>query len=196
MVTDWGDMGHIQHHVISHPMFAWAAACAWNPDASPVDIPAVIGELGEPLRLLGDVHTLVEPQLFNMSILTVPLYRPQAKFGHGRTTGSITIEDLDRCAAQVQDARRLAEAAAPSLERDETIATADLMALLVDDGRARKRGDGTLNHAPPGVLADFAARATALREEHGRLWDLRNRPGGLDECLANYDRLLDGYTAS
>jgi hypothetical protein len=131
-----------------------------------------------------------------MSILTVPLYRPQAKFGHGRTTGSITSDDLDRCAAQVQAARRLAETAAPSLEREETLATADLMALLIDDGRARKRGDGTLNHVSPEVLADFAARATALRDEQARLWHLRNRPGGLDECLANYDRLLDGYTSA
>ena len=191
MVTDWGDQGHIQHHVISHPMFAWAAACAWNPSASRADIPAVIGELGEPLRLLGDVHTLVEPQLFNMSILTVPLYRPQAKFGHGRTTGSITVADLERCAAQVQDARALAEKCAPSIERDETIATADLMALLIDDGLERKKADGTLAHSS--ALDDFAGRARALRSEQARLWHLRNRPGGLDECLANYDRLLSGY---
>jgi hypothetical protein len=193
MVTDGGDQGHIQHHVISQPMFAWAAACAWNPAASADDIPEVVGELGEPLRLLGDVHTLVEPQLFNMLILTVPLYRPHAKFGHGRTTGSITIADLERCAAQVRTARALAEGCAPGIERDETLATADLMALLVDDGLERKRADGSLAHASADTLADFAARATALRDEHTRLWHLRNRPGGLDECLANYDRLLSGY---
>jgi hexosaminidase len=193
MVTDWGDQGHIQHHVVSDPMFAWAAACAWNPTAAADDIPAVIGELGEPLRLLGDVHTLVEPQLFNMSILTVPLYRPQAKFGHGRTTGSITIADLEACAAQVRDARALAEQAATSVERDEVLATADLMALLIDDGLERKKADGTLTQASAASRAELARRATILRDEHTRIWHLRNRPGGLDECLANYDRLLSTY---
>ncbi|MEY2473047.1 MAG: hexosaminidase [Actinomycetota bacterium] len=193
MVTDWGDQGHIQHHVISDPMFAWAAACSWNPSANADDIPAVIGELGEPLRLLGDVHTLVEPQLFNMSILTVPLYRPHAKFGHGRTTGSITVEALEACAAQVRDARALAEHASAGLPRDEALATADLMALLIDDGLERKRADGTLTHASAARLRDFADRATALRDVHTRIWHARNRPGGLGECLANYDRLLSGY---
>jgi hypothetical protein len=193
MVTDWGDMGHIQHHVISHPMFAWAAACAWNPAASPDDIPAILGELGEPLRLLGDVHTLVAPQLFNMSILTLPMYRPWTRFGHGPATQGITVDALDACAALVAHARALAVATAPSVERDETIATADLMALLIDDGRARVQGDGRLGGAAPDTLGEFAARAAALRDEHTRIWNLRNRPGGLDECLANYDRLLSGY---
>jgi hypothetical protein len=99
MITDWGDQGHIQHHVISDPMFAWAAGCAWNPSASADDIPAVIGPLGEALRLLGDVHTLVQPQLFNMSILTLPLYRPWTRFGHGQMTKGITVDDLQACAA-------------------------------------------------------------------------------------------------
>ena len=193
LVTDWGDQGHIQHHVISQPMFAWAAGKAWNTTASADDITAVMGELGEPLRLLGDVHTLVEPQLFNMSILTLPLYRPWTRYGHGQMTKGITVEDLAACAAQVAQARDLAEATPPSLARDELIATADLMALLIDDGIARVKGDGRLGGASPETLADFAARAAALRDEHTRLWHLRNRPGGLDECLANYDRLLSGY---
>ena len=193
MVTDWGDAGHIQHHVISDPMFAWTAACAWNPDASPDDIAVVIGALGEPLRLLGDVHTLVGPQLFNMSILALPLYRPWTRFGHGPTTKGITVEDLQACTAQVARARALAEGAPPSIERDEVLATADLMALLVDDGIERVKGDGRHGNTTPATLADFAARARALRDEHIRLWGVRNRPGGLDECLANYDRLLSAY---
>ncbi len=193
MVTDWGDQGHIQHHVISHPMFAWTAGCAWNPSAcDAAELPRLF-DLGEALELLGDVHTLVKPQLFNQSILTVPLYRPQAKFGHGRMTSGITVSDLERCAAQIATARRLALGAAESLERDEVLATADVMSLLVDDGLARVSADGTLDHASPEILATFAARTTAAAEEHRRIWSLRNRPGGLDESLANFERLLSGY---
>jgi hexosaminidase len=193
MVTDWGDQGHIQHHVVSHPMFAWTAGCAWNPSACEPSALAGLFDLGEPLELLGDVHTLVKPQLFNQSILTVPMYRPQAKFGHGRMTTGITVSDLEHCAAQIATAGRLAVGAPASLERDEVLATADVMALLVDDGIARVSSDGTLHHASAKALAAFAERATAAAEEHRRIWLLRNRPGGLDESLANFDRLLSGY---
>jgi hypothetical protein len=199
MVTDWGDQGHIQHHIVSEPMFAWAAACAWNPGGSdPADLPGVV-DLGEPLRLLGDAHTLVGPQLFNMSILTVPMYWPEVRFGFGRMTTGITVEDLERCAAQIGRARKLIEDAPLSarddaeLVRDEALATADLLALLVDDGLVRIANDGTLHDAPASTLASFAQRARTLRDEHARIWSLRNRPGGLDECLANYDRLLSSY---
>ncbi|MEY2468764.1 MAG: hexosaminidase, partial [Actinomycetota bacterium] len=193
MVTDWGDQGHIQHHVISHPMFAWTAGCAWNPAvARPADIDVVV-PLGEALHLLGDVHTLVGPQLFNMSILTVPMYRPQAKFGHGRSTGGITVEELERCTAQVNAARALLGVTEPSLARDEAIATADLMAILIDDGIERVKADGTLLQAPPATLASLAERTKEQRDEHARIWHLRNRPGGLDESLANFDRLLSSY---
>jgi hypothetical protein len=149
--------------------------------------------MGEALRLLGDLHTLVTPQLFNMSILTVPMYRPQAKFGHGRSTGGITVEEMQRCAAQVNEARALLGVAEPSLERDEIIATADLMAILIDDGLERVKADGTLSAASPRSLSELAERTQEQRAEHARIWHLRNRPGGLDESLANFDRLLSSY---
>jgi hypothetical protein len=193
MVTDWGDQGHVQHHVVSHPMFAWTAACAWNPSAANADdLPGVV-EFGDALRLLGDAHTLVKPQLFNQSILTVPMYRPQAKFGHGRMTTGITVGDLEACAAQVAEARAVAADAPVSVPRDEVVATADLLALLIDDGIERVKADGTLAHASHDTRQSLAERARAAADEHRRLWALRNRPGGLDESLANFNRLLSSY---
>lgn len=193
LVTDWGDQGHVQHHVVSEPMFAWAAGCGWNPSACDADALPALVPLGEALQLLGDVHTLVAPQIMNMSILTVPMYRPWSRFGHGQLTSGITTEDLQRCAAQVAAARRLIEAAPPGLERDEALATADLMALLIDNGLLRVAGDGRFSAASAEQLDALAQRTRAAAAEHARIWGLRNRPGGLDESLANFERLLSSY---
>ncbi|HUR77361.1 MAG TPA: family 20 glycosylhydrolase [Acidimicrobiales bacterium] len=192
LVTDWGDQGHIQHHVVSRPMFAWTAGCAWNPAAEPEDIVALVPS-GEALRLLGDLHTLVKPQLFNTSILTVPMYRPEAKFGHGRMTRGITVEDLERCAAQAERARSLLTGADVGIDRDEALATAELMSILVANGVERVRTDGTLRAASTETLSTLRERTWGARAEHARIWNIRNRPGGLDESLANFDRLLSSY---
>ncbi len=108
-------------------------------------------------------------------------------------TNGITVSDLEQCAAQIATAGRLAVGAPASVERDEVLATTDVMELLVDDGIERVAADGTLGQATTATLAGFAERATAATEEHKRIWSLRNRPGGLDESLANFDRLLSGY---
>jgi hypothetical protein len=208
MVTDWGDMGHVQHLVVSEPQFAWAAGCAWNPSAcDPADLPGVAdawvfrdtaGQLGDAMRSLGDLHTLVAPQLFNMSILTLPMYRPWTRFGHGPATQGITTAALDHCSAVIE--RALMQIGTATLDRDdaelvmaEARATATLMALLVDDGRQRVALDGRLDAADAEVLAGFARRLEGIAAEHRRLWSLRNRPGGLDESLANFARLRSIY---
>ncbi len=192
LVTDWGDQGHIQHHVVSDPMFAWTAGCGWNPSASDSSMLDDVLELAEPLRLLGDAHTLVKPQLFNSSILCVPMYRPASRFGHGRMTSGITVEDLERCAAQVAEAVALIDGGTP-LEREEVHATARLLGLLIDVGVERVKGDGTLTGVSADILAAFTARVDAIEAEHRRIWALRNRPGGLDESVANFDRLRNSF---
>lgn len=199
LVTDWGDQGHIQHHIVSEPMFAWTAGCGWNPSAANPDDLHAVADLGDALQLLGDAHTLVGPQLFNSSILCVPMYRPHARFGHGRSTAGITVEDLARCRAQVLRADALVddtplERADASLVRAEAHATANLLLLLIDDGTERVKADGTLAAASDDTRRDFATRLDAIEAEHRRIWALRNRPGGLDESVANFQRLRAGYT--
>lgn len=199
MVTDWGDQGHVQHHIVSEPMFAWTAGCAWNPagcdEATLVDVV----DLGEALRLLGDAHTLVGPQVMNSSVLCIPMYRPQSRFGHGRMTSGITVEDLERCATQVALAASLIDDAPlkrvdAELVRAEAHATARLLALLIDVGIERVKADGTLSSASDATLASFTERVDAIDTEHRRIWSLRNRPGGLDESVANFARLRDSFT--
>jgi hypothetical protein len=198
MVTDWGDQGHVQHHVVSEPMFAWHAGCGWNPAACAPEMLDDVVDLAEPLRLLGDAHTLVGPQVFNSSVLCIPMYRPESRYGHGRMTTGITVEDLQRCAAQVAAADALVDGAPldradADVVRAEVHATARLLALLIDVGIERVRADGTLSAASDETLASFTERVNAIDAEHRRIWSLRNRPGGLDESLANFDRLRGSF---
>lgn len=198
MVTDWGDQGHIQHHIVSEPMFAWTAGCGWNPSACESGMLDDVVDLAEPLRLLGDAHTLVAPQLFNSSILCVPMYRPESRFGHGRMTSGITVEDLQRCRDQIAHADALVDGAAlnradAEVVRAEVHATASLLALLVDIGIERVRADGTLSSVSPTDRAALTDRIDASEAEHRRIWSRRNRPGGLEESVANFARLRAAF---
>lgn len=195
MVTDWGDQGHVQHHIVSEPMFAWLAGNAWNPSACEESMLDDVVDLAPSLRLLGDTHTLVGPQLFNSSVLCIPMYRPQSRFGHNSVTTGITVEDLGRCAAQVHAAVAAIDGGT-QLEQDEVRATAALLSLLIDVGIERVTADGTLASASVDTLASFTERVNAIDAEHRRIWSLRNRPGGLDESVANFDRLRKSFAQS
>jgi hypothetical protein len=64
-----------------------------------------------------------------------------------------------------------------------------VLALLVEDGRARLAGDGTLRSIPPGLRVELARRVEEVVERHRASWRARNRPGGLDRSVRWLDHL-------
>ena len=208
LVTDWGDNGHLQHLTIGEPLMAWAAGCAWNPAACDPDaLPGVVDRwlvsdraetFGSAGHALGDAHRAVAPQLVNQSMLTAHLFRPSVRLGVSGPTRGLTDDDLARAGEMIE--RGAAAAARSALARDdadaavaELMAAASLLALLVDDGRARLAGDGSLASVPAARRRGFAKRLAAITEEHRARWLHRDRPGGLDESVAVLERLSDAY---
>jgi hypothetical protein len=207
LVTDWGDNGHLQHLPVSEAPLAFAAAVAWclhtNRD---IDLAAAsdahvfrdrAGRMGRAMLDLGDAHTLVAPQLENVSILVVPLLFPWAHLGRGLTAG-LTADDLERVEAAIDTSvESVAVSAMSRADADqitaEVRASADLVLLMCDDARARLTGDGTIRSVAEPVRAALAARLAPMVEEHRRLWLARNRPGGLDESVEMLERVARGY---
>ena len=207
LVTDWGDNGHLQPLPVSEPGFAMAAGASWCLETNrDLDVAAALsahsfgddtGQLAAAMVRLGDAHTLVEPQVPNMSVLVMHLYWPQLRVGEGFTKG-LTIADLDRVSASVEDAVDGLGRARPSrpdgaLIVEELRWAAALVALLVDDARERLRADRTLSSVPSSVRGELSARLGALVEEHRRIWLARNRPGGLADSAARLTRLREAY---
>jgi len=210
LVTDWGDMGHLQQPVVSDPGFVTAAAFGWCADAHAelesgtlatlldvhcYDDPA--RETGQAVIGLGRTCRMVGPQLPNMSALALPFLLPQWPMGKAMTKG-LTASDLQAVRALVDETPVALGRARPRrpdgrLVIEEIVATAALLRLACDDAELRLRGDGTLGSVEP---ADRDALASGLRsriEEHRRLWLERFRPGGLSDSTAWFEHVLDCY---
>ena len=205
--TDWGDQGHLQQLPVSDPGFAYGAAVSWCLDTNAdLDLAAALsvhcyddptGELAAAVIELGDAHRVVTPQFPNMSTIVLHLYFPQLTLGRGLTRG-LTTADLDALYEVVEAARaRAALARSRRSDADALVEEvqwgADVVALLVDDARARLDVDGTIGSVAPSARSQFASTLTDLMHQHRSLWLRRNRPGGLDDSAAWLENLRRAY---
>jgi hypothetical protein len=174
--TDWGDGGHLQYLPASYPGFAHGAALAWCLDTN-TDV-----DVGyETLTKLGDAHRHAERQTPNMASYLVPLWLPQLR------RALITNEECDAIEADLVSCEDDADA--------ETANSIALARVLLDDGRGRNAGDGTLAGIGGGVRLELADRLEPIIAAHRELWLTRNRPGGLDDSASWLERLRDSYRA-
>jgi hypothetical protein len=207
LVTDWGDMGHLQYLPVSEPALAYAAGVAWCRETNEhMDLGAVLdahvfddpaGELGAAVLSLGDLHRAVTPQFPNLSTLVTHLYFPQLQLDRGITAG-ITAVDLEQVEATLAGAITAIGRARPrrpdgGLVLDELRNAAALVGLLCRDGRARLAGDGWLASVSPAERRRLAAELVPLIDAHRELWLARNRPGGLEDSAAWLEHLRVAY---
>lgn len=201
LVTDWGDMGHLQFPPVSDPGLAAAAAMAWcvesnrhldrdelatSLDAFCFDDPQ--GRIGRAVVALGDLSSMVTPRPFNMSPLVQHVLLPQLAVGRGPSAGLTdvdvgAVEDaLDTAIGWVGEARpRRSDG---DLVADELRAAARLVAVGCRDARLRLAGDGSLSSIPETDRLALANAVDAIVADHRRLWLARNRHGGLEDSLA------------
>jgi len=210
LVTDWGDMGHLQQPPVSDPGFAAAAAFGWCGDAH-ADLDATelavlldvhcyedtAGRVGAGVVALGQACRMVAPRPPNMSALALHLLLPQWRVGRALTEG-LTVADLDAVESmttQVRDALGHHTMQRPDgdVVHDELGATAGLVALACRDARLRLEGDGTLASLTVSSRAALAGELEDYLARHRRLWLERFRPGGLDDSAAWLEHLLGCY---
>jgi hexosaminidase len=207
LVTDWGDMGHLQYPPVSLPGLVAAASMSWCLERNgDLDLPDVLsaqvfadptGELATALVELGDAHRLVGPQLPNMSVLALPLYFPEARLGHHGTEGlaSHDLEAVRTALARAGEriARARPRASDGALAAEELLAASALVDVLCEDAIARLDGDGTIGSVPEPLRRRLARDLEGLMERHRDLWLARNREGGLEDSLGYLEHLRRCY---
>lgn len=160
LLTDWGDVGHLQPWAVSFPGIVDGACRAWNPEAE-VDLGPTVDEafelpsgLGQLLLEAGEVQDLIHSKtLANAS----PLFHLLLRKPH--PDWDPTDEERDRCLAAFDQL-------ASQLVRFSDHPSGREAALAVDILRFALHRDD---------------RLLELIERHRALWLARHRPGGLDE---------------
>jgi hypothetical protein len=207
--TDWGDNGHWQTLPISYPGFAYGAGVSWCLEANKtLDLAKALdcyafedktGVIGKLACDLGNIYKLIGPPHINGQILfyTLQLSREAMRqataryeaWGEGQADTSPptlqkAIQRIDEILHPIENADMQREDAA--LITDEFLQAADLLRhsaqrlLLV-------QGQGIRTEAE--LLADLRQ----LIERQRKLWLARNRPGGLQDSLHQFDVLLNEY---
>jgi hypothetical protein len=197
--TDWGDNGHWQPLPVSYLGFLAGAAYSWALEANRgLDIAAALNRyafeddanvLGPLAYNLGNVYKKVGIEPSNNSALFNILQTPLAKLTGYRDT--VAPEALHQTLQAIEAA--VADLPKAASRRPDA-------ALL---GRELAYAAHALRHACARLLLaygspvkDAGALDADLREivtEHRKVWRARNRPGGLADSVARYEKARKDY---
>jgi hypothetical protein len=205
LITDWGDNGHLQPLPASYLPFAFAAALSWALDANQsLDLPRAgdlfafddsTGIMGQLAYDLGNIYALPGLARFNGSVLFDVLQAPASLIKERLTGGfaEVTPDRVNLAKAHISDIMRQLESANiqrpdAALIQDEFWQAAELMRHACDR-LLWVMGKSALSKAE--LLADLERLVEKQREN----WLARNRPGGLDDSIAQFDTALNEYRA-
>ena len=203
LVTDWGDLGHLQPLPISYPGIVAGAAFGWNctqaeaPGSFPLrDLLAThVPELGDAalvsaLLTLGRAHLETGVQLKNSTVLFHLL------IGAEETLENERYDRLSRAGLE-RTVALLDTIDLPRGERARSLATRELrwvtqmLRFACELGIARLAAgrDQLISALPPSERADLEAALAPLIVEFPELWLGRSRPGGLEASLDQLARI-------
>jgi hypothetical protein len=197
LITDWGDMGHLQPPVVSLPALAWGAAASWClASQSELDLARALDVLilrdparviGAALVRLGEIGAETGLEAMNSSPLAMALVTPLGRapvLAWGETSRPRLESIAEEIRAQIEDLSRARPAGFGGAICARELRQA---AALAHHGTRR------LMHATPGggpAKAELHAELAPLVDEQAACWRERSREGGLRESLARLrDRL-------
>jgi hypothetical protein len=202
--TDWGDRGHWQQLPISYLGFAAGAAYSWAWEANRnLDIAAVLsrhafhditGMMGALAYELGDVYHAMDVQIGNSTALFWVLQPLKGRSDRAAQVSASNWQQASQSISEIMD--RLPESRMnrpdAALVADEFTQTARLMQHACQRGLWLHEEDETQADEQRQALA---ADMRGIIAEQRRLWLARNQPGGLDDSIARFEKLLAEYEA-
>ena len=210
LTTDWGDNGHPQPLPVSYLGFLVSAAFSWNVqcahEMSDQQIPPLLdvhafrdkaGVMGKLVFDLGNAYLEPEVRVGNSSILfwllTLPNAMAERRQGQGELTQAAMEQTgtyIDQVMATLDQAQM--NRADASLIQEEYRWLGDILRLSVKMGMARAQ---TGLDQPVSAMNVASRRALAeemrpLLDRFSEIWVQRSRPGGLEDGLARFKRML------
>ena len=208
LVTDWGDGGHWQQLPISYLGYAYGAALSWAVNPNRVaDLPRLLdryafqdraGVLGQMAYDLGNVYLETGVLTGNSNVFGQLLANPNLSM-EAVPWNALEVAGLERAIGSLDELEvRLEEA-------DSALPDAEVVVGEFRNGIALARhashlcaarlaaGRVEVPQLPAEARAELAAELEPILTEFRRLWLLRNRPGGLEDSVGRFERLLASY---
>jgi hypothetical protein len=200
LITDWGDLGHLQPPVVSLPPLAYGAAVAWcQASQSELDLARALDVLvlrddarvlGAALVRLGELGSESGLDALNSSPVAMALLSP---FGRapGLAWGETSRARLDTLVEEIG-----AQVALLSRARPRGFGGAICARELAQAGGLLRHGAQRLMHAATGggpPKSELARDLESLAAEQAACWRERSREGGLRDSLARLDAALAEY---
>ena len=200
LITDWGDMGHLQPPVVSLPALAFGAAASWClASQGELDLARALDVLllrdpehaiGGALVRLGELYAETGLDAMNSSPLAMALFTP---FGRAPAMawGEPNRARIGAIADEIEALRDTVSRARP-----DGFGGALCARELRQAAALARHGALRLLHATPGggpSKAELRADLTPLLDEQAACWRARSREGGLRDSLARLHTALSEY---
>jgi hypothetical protein len=196
--TNWGDRGHWQPISTAYGPFAYGAAVSWcaqtnaEPDWTAVGMHVFedpSGEAGRIMADLGRLHEISGPGVGNTAIVALMIV-PDGPRWDGQIITERLTDAVDRADALLGDLR---EADIRRHDADQIVEEMTVAVGLYQHGcrfAARKLAGG----GPTWTALDV--ELAGLIGRYCGTWLARNRPGGLADSVARFQRLRAHYRAA
>jgi len=191
LITDWGDMGHLQPPVVSLPALAYGAAVSWCLESQgELDLARALDVLllrdparviGAALVRLGELGAETGLEALNSSPIAMALFAPLGR-APVLAWGETHRPRLESIAEEIR-----AQIAALSRARPEGFGGAICARELQQAAALARHGARRLMHATPGggpAKAELHAELAPLIDEQAACWRERSREGGLRDSLS------------
>jgi hypothetical protein len=207
--TDWGDYGHWQSLSVSFMPIAYGAGMCWGADENHnVNIRKVMNEFvfldenniaADCFYDLGNAYKVPDIDLHNSSIIS----RLLVHYDYDLTdepVNTLTVQKLKKTINYIKKITERFESAKldssqADLIKDEFEQTTRLMIHGCELGIARLKTEG---HKTADIdkktRKKLAGKMKKIIKNQKKLWLQRNRPGGLDDSLAQMQKLLETYS--
>lgn len=201
--TDWGDGGHWQPLSVSYPTYLFGAAVSWGFESNQqIDVGKLVsrylfddatGKSGQALIDIGNAYMKTSVNISNSSLFNNLLRSPDRVIPKGTTPEGLqtAIDHLDQNLQLLLNAPMACEDA--KIVKAEMNQAVNMAKLGCKIGLARFTGTGStqgLKEISASKRKALSAEYENMIKEHGKLWILRNKPGGLHKSVGNLENGL------
>ncbi|MCX6343730.1 MAG: family 20 glycosylhydrolase [Armatimonadetes bacterium] len=184
--TSWGDNGHWDPLPVAYTGFMAGAMASWNAQADVTDTLADAlslhafgdrtGKIGKAFYDLGNIYLCFTKRTFNN---TIPWQMLFGKLNNTKLIEGITLkefEEMDCKLEEIAESLKGDQMTAPDADtvRSELNFIINILRLSSEVGKMRLSGK---------ISADLSNKIDTIKQEHRRIWLLRNRPGGLEDSV-------------